>query len=260
MLFQLATFSAQRQLGSQMIGRLRLLGLLGVLLGAIAACTPTVSNSPSSAQPDAVPETTATSSPQAPPEQSAATEPVAETDLCDDPQTQIEMNQCAQQAYKQADAELNQVYKTLHASLSDSGKQRLTDAELAWVSFRDLDCDFARDQYEGGAIAPLIYYSCLEDLTELRTTELEETQLPKQSYETADAQLNRAYQDLLTRLREERGNDFVSAQIAWIEYRDRNCEFEVLYGVMPIEESQCLARMSTARTDQILTALAQNSL
>lgn len=259
MLFQLATFRLKRQPGSQMTGRLVRFGLLGGLLSAIAACTPTVPNSPP-AQPDAAPKTTATALPLAPPKQSPVTEPVAETDLCNDPQTQLDMNQCAQQAYKQADAELNQVYQTLHASLSDSGKQSLTDAELAWISFRDLDCDFARDQYEGGSIAPLIYYSCLEALTELRTTEIEETQLPEQSYETADAQLNQAYQDLLAQLRVERGNDFVSAQLAWIEYRDRNCEFEALYGATPIEESQCLARMSTARTDQILTTLEQNSL
>jgi len=179
---------------------------------------------------------------------------------CDSPQTQLYMNLCAEQAYKRTDAILNQTYRRIQTQLSDSGKQSLTEAELAWINFRDLECDFSRDQFEGGSIAPLIYHSCLASYTEQRTGELQDPQLPQMSYETADKQLNQAYERLLAQLSETRSRDFVSSQLAWIKYRDRHCEFEVLYGAVPIEENQCLARMSDTRTEQILQTIENNSL
>ncbi|MEL6470560.1 MAG: lysozyme inhibitor LprI family protein [Cyanobacteria bacterium J06623_4] len=185
----------------------------------------------------------------------------AESDLsCEAPTTQLEMNQCAQQAYTIADAELNQVYQTLKSQLPTTGQQTLTEAELAWITFRDLDCGFDRDQYAGGSIAPMIYSDCQAEQTLLRTQELVQTELPEQSYEEADAALNQTYDSLLSVLREERQRAFVDVQLAWIAYRDRHCTFEVLYSQTVIEESQCLARMSALRTEQLQADIEQNSL
>jgi uncharacterized protein YecT (DUF1311 family) len=44
------------------------------------------------------------------------------TDPCADPQTQVEMTQCAANAYKAADAVLNQIYKQMVAKLDEEGK------------------------------------------------------------------------------------------------------------------------------------------
>ncbi|MGI8934387.1 MAG: lysozyme inhibitor LprI family protein [Phormidesmis sp.] len=179
---------------------------------------------------------------------------------CDNPQTQQAMNRCAQASYTQADAELNRVYQAVKAEQPSSGKRALGKAEVAWLAFRDLDCEFERSQFDGGSMAPMIYSGCLSDRTQTRTAELRRPALPNLSYQAADAQLNQTYQSLLAALSEDRQSDLVEAQIAWIEYRDSNCAFEVLYSPRVIGETQCLARMSVTRTAQLEQSLAQSSL
>ncbi len=87
--------------------------------------------------------------------------------------TQADLNVCASQAAKSADRNLNQVYQTLIARLDQKGKVKLVDAQLAWIQFRDRSCEFERSRYEGGSIAPLIYSSCIKNLTERRTKDIE---------------------------------------------------------------------------------------
>lgn len=93
-------------------------------------------------------------------------------DPCADPQTQAEMTQCAANAYKAADAVLNQVYPKLMATLDEDEKAELKAAQNAWLKYRDTNCDFVADQYKGGTMRPMIYAGCLEDLTKKRTAEL----------------------------------------------------------------------------------------
>ncbi|MEO1620536.1 MAG: lysozyme inhibitor LprI family protein [Cyanobacteria bacterium J06632_3] len=223
---------------------------------AISSTSQTASSgSTNSPTPQTLDESTGTS-----PAADTATTQTQNSQSCRNPQTQLEMNQCAAAEYAQADRQLNQTYEMLQASLSDPGKQALTQAELAWIGFRDLDCAFARAQYAGGSIEPLIYNDCLANRTDIRTTELKSIQLPETSHATADTQLNQTYQDVLAVLGEGRSTALISAQLAWIEYRDRNCAFEVIHSDSVIEESQCLARMSEVRTDQLRNTLEQASL
>ena len=95
-------------------------------------------------------------------------------DPCANPQTQTEMTQCAAEAYKAADKVLNQVYQQLVAKLDDEEKAQLKEAQVAWLKYRDTNCDFVADQYKGGTMRPMIYAGCLEDVTKKRTTELRE--------------------------------------------------------------------------------------
>jgi uncharacterized protein YecT (DUF1311 family) len=74
-------------------------------------------------------------------------------DPCANPQTQTEMTQCAAEAYKAADAVLNQVYRQLVAKLDDDEKAQLKEAQTAWLKYRDTNCDFVADQYKGGTDA-----------------------------------------------------------------------------------------------------------
>lgn len=179
---------------------------------------------------------------------------------CDNPQTQQAMNRCAQSSYAQADAELNRVYQAVKAEQSNSGKQALIKAEVAWLSFRDLDCEFERSQFDGGSMAPMIYSGCLSDRTQTRTAELRRPALTDRNYQAADAQLNQTYQSFLAVLSADRKSDLIEAQIAWIEYRDDNCAFETLYSPTAVGETQCLARMSAIRTAQLKQNLEQSSL
>lgn len=94
------------------------------------------------------------------------------TDPCANPQTQIEMTQCAAEAYKAADVVLNQVYQKLVAMLDADEKAQLKEAQTAWIKYRDANCDFVADQYKGGTIRPMIYAGCLADVTKKRTSEL----------------------------------------------------------------------------------------
>ncbi|MBZ8178896.1 lysozyme inhibitor LprI family protein [Oscillatoria salina] len=99
---------------------------------------------------------------------------VAQAPNCNNPQTQSEINQCAAIAYRNSDRRLNQVYQQLVPRLSSSRKQKLIQAQRAWITFRDASCEFERSEFQGGTIAPAIYNGCLADLTERRTQELEE--------------------------------------------------------------------------------------
>ncbi|MGQ7944865.1 lysozyme inhibitor LprI family protein [Flavobacterium sp. WC2509] len=87
-------------------------------------------------------------------------------------QTQAEMNATANANYKKADTQLNKVYKQLMAILDKNEKTLLIQAEKDWVKFRDSHCKFEASQYEGGSIQPLIYSTCLEELTEKRIAEI----------------------------------------------------------------------------------------
>ncbi|MBW4451637.1 MAG: lysozyme inhibitor LprI family protein [Nostoc indistinguendum CM1-VF10] len=93
---------------------------------------------------------------------------------CNNPQTQTAINQCAKLSYQNADKKLNQVYQQLLPTLERSRKQKLIAAQLAWIKFRDTNCEFERSKYEGGSIASNIYSGCLENTTNLRTQELQE--------------------------------------------------------------------------------------
>lgn len=93
-------------------------------------------------------------------------------DPCPNAQSQLEMNQCAGNAYKAADGELNQVYRKLVAMLDAEGKAQLKVAQTAWLKYRDAHCEFVGDMYKGGSIRPMIHAFCLADVTRNRTTEL----------------------------------------------------------------------------------------
>jgi uncharacterized protein YecT (DUF1311 family) len=59
----------------------------------------------------------------------------------------------------------------------------LKAAELAWVKYRDLQCEATGQQYEGGSIRPTIYSSCISMLTEHRIEEI------KAAYENGERKL-----------------------------------------------------------------------
>ncbi|MEL6353825.1 MAG: lysozyme inhibitor LprI family protein [Cyanobacteria bacterium J06627_28] len=180
---------------------------------------------------------------------------------CDDATTQLELTLCTAAESQQAEAEREATYQTLESTLSERGQQDLALAERAWQTFRDRDCDFAASRFAGGSIEPMVFNDCLTNRTATRTRELQGPTLPEVSYEAADTELNRVYQALISASAETTGENLITAQIAWIDYRDRNCTFEVIISPEVISESQCLARMSATRTEQLqITLDEQNSL
>lgn len=102
---------------------------------------------------------------------------------CTDPQAQMEMNYCAEQDYKAADAALNVAYKAAMKAMKEidsylEGDQKgAADALLAaqrdWIPYRDKACTSEGYMVQGGSMQPLIIYECLERLTKARTANLE---------------------------------------------------------------------------------------
>lgn len=91
---------------------------------------------------------------------------------CEDAQNQQEMNRCAAEEYKKADAELNKAYQQLLPKLEAPHKEKLKVAQRAWVVFRDAHCDYEAFMFDGGTMQPLIQASCLEAVMRERTKQL----------------------------------------------------------------------------------------
>jgi uncharacterized protein YecT (DUF1311 family) len=90
---------------------------------------------------------------------------------------------CADQAFKKADAELNEVWKKVLATIQPSDtvaadkaqewKEDLIAAQQAWNTFKDKDCDGARSfEYWGGSGRALAVLSCQYEYTVNRTKDL----------------------------------------------------------------------------------------
>lgn len=95
-----------------------------------------------------------------------------EPDVCVTQATTVEMIQCADWHYKQADRWLNQVYKIQSKYKDALAKKLLRDAQRAWIKFRDAECQSQRDAGRGGTIAPLFEIGCLTSMTENRARAL----------------------------------------------------------------------------------------
>lgn len=89
-------------------------------------------------------------------------------------QSQQAMNICAAKAAKEADRELNRMYRLVRASYKKNPAQenRLVTAQLAWMKFRDAECNVSAGRFEGGTMAPFMYGRCLERLTKQRSQDL----------------------------------------------------------------------------------------
>ncbi|MCA8299153.1 lysozyme inhibitor LprI family protein [Burkholderia sp. AU30198] len=94
---------------------------------------------------------------------------------CANPQDQRTMNECASRAYARVDAELNRRYRALQSRLKDDrdGARKLTEAQRAWIAFRDTECVFQTIRVAGGSAEPLARAACLEETTRSRSAALQ---------------------------------------------------------------------------------------
>ena len=112
----------------------------------------------------------------------ASGEDVRDVD-CNNAMTQVDMNQCAAEDYRKADATMNAQWAETRAAMlawdkatppsDDNGAaKRLLASQRAWLAFRDATCDVEGYSVEGGSMQPLVISSCLAALTTRRTEEL----------------------------------------------------------------------------------------
>src|SRR5262245_3342038 len=91
---------------------------------------------------------------------------------CAKAMTQVEMNQCASDEYKNADAELNKIYQQAMLKLEPEHKEKLKAAQTAWIKFRDTHCECEAFFVRGGSIEPMYRLECLKQITKDRTVQL----------------------------------------------------------------------------------------
>ena len=106
---------------------------------------------------------------------------------CDAAMTQLDLNECYGEQFRNADAHLNKIYgsllKQLESEKSESAIQKLQAAEKVWIRYRDLHCEAARFEFEGGSMSPMVWAQCMAMTTNHRIQEI------KAAYETGERKL-----------------------------------------------------------------------
>lgn len=102
---------------------------------------------------------------------------------CTNPQTQIDMTQCAAQEYQAADDRLNAAYgpavdymASLDADLQPAeqgAESALRAGQRAWVTFRDATCTAEGYAVHGGSMEGMVVLMCNTRLTLARAEDLE---------------------------------------------------------------------------------------
>lgn len=89
---------------------------------------------------------------------------------CANAQDQATMNECAGNAFKTSDDELNKLYKQIRSRLKDDPDttKLLVAAQRAWVAYRDAECNFQSSKVLGGSVYPMIAAMCLTGETQHR--------------------------------------------------------------------------------------------
>ncbi len=114
----------------------------------------------------------------------------SESPDCANAQSNVEMTQCAWDAYERADRELNDVYQDALAKIEQTGadlpsgaevwEEKFRAAQRAWIAFRDADCqELVQIEWYGGSGAGHAIASCLTNLTAARTDDLRERYLAR---------------------------------------------------------------------------------
>jgi uncharacterized protein YecT (DUF1311 family) len=99
---------------------------------------------------------------------------IARAESCGNAVTQGELNDCANEASRKSDAELNALYKQIMSRLKDDTKQAklLATAQRAWIAFRDAECAFVNSPSTGGSVYPMVLSNCRDRLTRARVNDL----------------------------------------------------------------------------------------
>ncbi|MEJ1970456.1 MAG: lysozyme inhibitor LprI family protein [Rhizomicrobium sp.] len=84
---------------------------------------------------------------------------------CNNPNTTIDIDQCAGKDYTAADTVLNALYRQLMAKYDAGNKTLLQAAQRSWIKYRDDQCAYETNMTVGGAIHPAMETNCRADLT-----------------------------------------------------------------------------------------------
>lgn len=93
----------------------------------------------------------------------------------------VDMNACAAQEQQQVEQQLNEVYQRVlaatpakvNAQIPAKPRQRLIEAQRAWVKFREADCKAVYELWADGSIRNLQLQGCMQEHAKLRIKQLE---------------------------------------------------------------------------------------
>jgi uncharacterized protein YecT (DUF1311 family) len=105
---------------------------------------------------------------------------------CNDAQTQLAMNICAELDFERADADLNAAWREAIAGVRVSDREidrqsdqrpteeaKMREAQRAWLVFRDAQCTVeGYEEARGGSMEPMVYSGCRARLTRERIAQL----------------------------------------------------------------------------------------
>ena len=98
----------------------------------------------------------------------------------------------------------------------------------------------------------------------LAQTQAEMNQEAINDFKTADAELNKVYKLVLSKLDEKQKKNLIIAQKNWINFRDAHCNFQAdLYEggtIQPLIRYSCLASKTNDRIDDLNEILADLNL
>lgn len=90
---------------------------------------------------------------------------------------------CAGRAFEEQDRKLNAVYARVRKALAaldaeleprlKGAEKALVAAQRGWIAYRDGHCKTVGFEAAGGTMRPMLESSCMAELTEVRTKELE---------------------------------------------------------------------------------------
>ena len=94
-------------------------------------------------------------------------------------------------------------------------------------------------------------------------TQLDMNICADKQFKIADAELNRVYNQLASKLEEDKRAKLKAAEVSWLKYRDSNCDYEAsVYeggSMQPMTYSFCLERMTKSRTTELREQLKELS-
>jgi uncharacterized protein YecT (DUF1311 family) len=94
---------------------------------------------------------------------------------CNKLSTTAQEASCFHKAAEIADQELNRLYARIRSVLPPGDLIDLTEAQRAWMSYRDLTCTAEYHLYGGGTGGPVTRLACVAAITQERTATLKTT-------------------------------------------------------------------------------------
>jgi len=98
----------------------------------------------------------------------------AEYERCYNAGNTVEINDCLIDEFGKIDLQLNQTYQKTIKGLTADSKKALTEAQRAWIQFRDKECSAVYEFWKEGSIRNTKHMVCKIEKTRQRTTELRE--------------------------------------------------------------------------------------